>query len=171
VAPSGEKRTVYLAAAGDIDALFEAVEAERAADVVVMAAAVADFRPKLAAPGKIKKHEGVPDIVLEPTPDILAGLGAAKSPGQVLVGFAAETDDLLANATAKLVAKRLDLIVANDVAAPGVGFGHDTNAVTLLRPDADPITVDLRDKRAIARVVVDVIVDIRRAADPTIPIS
>ena len=131
--------------------LQRAVEAHADADVIVMAAAVADFRPKLAAAGKIKKHEGVPEIVLEATPDILAGLGAAKRPGQVLVGFAAETADLVANAQSKLVAKHLDLIVANDVSAPGVGFGHDTNAVVLLRPDHEPVTVGLRDKRAIAR--------------------
>jgi phosphopantothenoylcysteine decarboxylase/phosphopantothenate--cysteine ligase len=103
----------------------------------------------------------VPEIVLEPTPDILAGLGAAKRPGQVLVGFAAETDDLLANARAKLAAKRLDLIVANDVSAPGAGFGHDTNAVVLLRPDAEPVTVGLRDKRAVARAVLDAVVAVR----------
>jgi phosphopantothenoylcysteine decarboxylase/phosphopantothenate--cysteine ligase len=143
-----------------------AVEAEGDADVIVMAAAVADFRPKAAAAGKIKKQDGVPEIVLEPTPDILAGLGAAKRPGQVLVGFAAETADLVANATAKLRAKRLDLVVANDVAAPGVGFGHDTNAVTLLRPDTDPVTIDLRDKRAIARAILDVVVEIR-SSNPT----
>ena len=65
------------------------------------------------------------------------------------------------NATAKLRAKHLDLVVANDVAAPDVGFGYDTNAVTLLRPDADPVTVDLRDKRAIARSILDVVVEIR----------
>jgi phosphopantothenoylcysteine decarboxylase/phosphopantothenate--cysteine ligase len=127
-----------------------------------MAAAVADFRPKEVADGKLKKQDGTPDVVLEPTPDILAGLGATKRPGQVLVGFAAETSDLIANARAKLAAKRLDLIVANDVSAPGVGFGHDTNAVELLRPDVDAVSVDRRDKRAIARAVVDAIVDIRR---------
>ncbi len=104
------------------------------ADVIVMAAAVADFRPVAPAAGKIKKHEGVPQIVLEPTPDILAGLGERKPAGQVLVGFAAETSDLLANAEGKLERKNLDLIVANDVSAPGVGFQHDTNAVTLVRP-------------------------------------
>ena len=104
-------------------------------DVVVMAAAVADFRPKVAEVGKIKKDSGVPEIVLEPTPDILAALGARKRPGQILVGFAAETSDLLANAEMKLRRKNLDLIVANDVSAPDVGFQHDTNAVTLLRAD------------------------------------
>jgi len=125
------------------------------ADVIVMAAAVADFRPKVAADGKIKKDAGPPDIVLEPTPDILAGLGAAKRDGQTLVGFAAETSDLMANAESKLRRKRLDLIVANDVSQPGVGFQHDTNAVTILRASGDPITIALRDKRAIARAVLD----------------
>jgi phosphopantothenoylcysteine decarboxylase/phosphopantothenate--cysteine ligase len=161
-APHGV-RVVAVETAAEMQA---AVEAEGDAEVIVMAAAVADFRPKAAAEGKIKKRDGVPEIVLEPTPDILAGLGAAKRPGQVLVGFAAETDDLLANAAAKLRAKHLDLIVANDVAAPGVGFGHDTNAVTLLRPDADPVTVDLRDKRAIAREILDVVVALR-SSTPT----
>jgi phosphopantothenoylcysteine decarboxylase / phosphopantothenate---cysteine ligase len=130
-------------------------------DVIVMAAAVADFRPSVAATGKLKKHDGPPEIVLEPTPDILAGLGASKREGQVLVGFAAETSDLLANATSKLQAKHLDLIVANDVSAPQVGFAHDTNAVTLLRPDAEPVEIDLASKRDVARAVIDTIVSIR----------
>jgi len=130
-------------------------------DVIVMSAAVADFRPVQAADGKLKKRDGAPEIVLEPTPDILAGLGAAKQPGQTLVGFAAETDDLLSNATEKLRSKRLDLIVANDVAAPQVGFAHDTNAVTLLRPDAEPVEIDLAAKRDVARAVIDTIVTIR----------
>lgn len=131
------------------------------ADVIVMAAAVADFRPVAAAPGKIKKDTGVPEIVLEPTPDILAGLGAAKRPGQVLVGFAAETSDLIANAESKLRRKHLDLIVANDVSAPGVGFAHDTNAVTILRAGGTARTVSLTDKRAIARAVVDSVCEVR----------
>jgi phosphopantothenoylcysteine decarboxylase / phosphopantothenate---cysteine ligase len=130
-------------------------------DVVVMSAAVADFRPKQSAPGKLKKRDGVPEIVLEPTPDILAGLGAAKRPGQVIVGFAAETDELVANASSKLFAKHLDLVVANDVSAPQVGFAHDTNAVTLLRPDAEPVEIDLASKRDVARAVIDTIVSIR----------
>ena len=134
------------------------------ADVVIMAAAVADFRPVAAAAGKIKKHGGVPQIVLEPTPDILAALGAAKPSGQVLVGFAAETADLVANAQAKLCAKRLDLIVANDVSAPGVGFQHDTNAVTLLHAVGGSITIELSDKRHIARAVLDSVCSIRRTA-------
>src|SRR6185369_5123390 len=112
---------------------MEAAVLERAdADVVIMAAAVADFRPVAAADHKLKKDHGVPTIVLEPTPDILAGLGRAKRPGQVLVGFAAETDDLLANAQRKLTGKHLDLLVANDVLAPGAGFHYDTNEVIIL---------------------------------------
>jgi phosphopantothenoylcysteine decarboxylase/phosphopantothenate--cysteine ligase len=134
------------------------------ADVIVMAAAVADFRPVTAADGKIKKGDGVPQIVLEPTPDILAGLGARKRPGQVLVGFAAETSDLLANAAGKLERKNLDLIVANDVAAPGVGFQHDTNAVTILRRDGGRTDVPLAGKREIARAVLDTVVQIHRGS-------
>jgi phosphopantothenoylcysteine decarboxylase/phosphopantothenate--cysteine ligase len=132
-------------------------------DVVVMAAAVADFRPVTVAASKLKKRDGIPEIVLEPTPDILAELGRAKPAGQVLVGFAAETDDLVSNANAKLTAKNLDLIVANDVGAPAVGFAHDTNAVTLLRPGAEPVEIDLASKRDVARAVISMIVEIRHA--------
>jgi phosphopantothenoylcysteine decarboxylase/phosphopantothenate--cysteine ligase len=138
-------------------------QAAAAHDVVVMAAAVADFRPAQVARGKLKKRDGAPEIVLEPTPDILASLGRNKRAGQVLVGFAAETDDLLANAQSKLDSKRLDLIVANDVSAPGVGFAHDTNAVTLLRSDAKPVEIDLASKRDVARAVIDAIVALRNA--------
>ena len=141
----------------------------RAADVIVMAAAVADFRPVLVAEGKLKKDQGIPQIVLEPTPDILAGLGAAKPVGQTLVGFAAETSDLLANAAGKLQRKHLDLIVANDVSAAGVGFQHDTNAVTLLTSRGVTITVALADKRAIAKAVLDTVVEIRGSHTPSQP--
>jgi len=132
------------------------------ADVIVMAAAVADFRPKAAADDKLKKGDGVPELVLEPTPDILAGLGARKRPGQTLVGFAAETSDLLAHAADKVRRKHLDLVVANDVSAPGVGFEHDTNAVVLLRADGSREDVPLADKRAVARAVLDAVLDLRK---------
>jgi phosphopantothenoylcysteine decarboxylase/phosphopantothenate--cysteine ligase len=125
------------------------------ADVVVMAAAVADFRPVPIANGKWKKEDGVPPIVLEATPDILAGLGKTKRPGQVLVGFAAETSNLVANAQGKLERKNLDLIVANDVSLPQVGFGHETNAVTIVSAHDDPVTVDLASKTTIAQRVLD----------------
>jgi phosphopantothenoylcysteine decarboxylase/phosphopantothenate--cysteine ligase len=133
------------------------------ADAVVMAAAVADFRPKVVAATKLKKDGGPPEVVLEPTPDILAELGRRKRPGQVLVGFAAETEDLLANATAKLKRKNLDLIVANDVAAAGAGFEHDTNAVTLLTADGTSRQVALTSKRAVAEAVADEVVARLRA--------
>lgn len=132
-------------------------ERTRDADVVVMAAAVADFRPIRCESGKIKKDLGVPDIRLEPTPDILGSLGARKAPGQILVGFAAETSDLIENATSKMRRKNLDLMVANDVSAPGVGFQHDTNAVTFLRPDEPLESHPLSDKRDIARALLDIV--------------
>ncbi len=136
-------------------------------DVVVMAAAVADFRPVTAVDRKLKKHDGVPQIVLEPTPDILAGLGARKPRRQILVGFAAETDDLEANARRKLDEKHLDMIVANDVGAPQTGFQHDTNAVTIFSPDAPAFVVPLADKRTIAAAVFDRVVSMRVSAHPT----
>lgn len=127
-------------------------------DVVVMAAAVADFRPVTVAGSKIKKADGLPEVALEATPDILASLGAAKPDGQTLVGFAAETGDLVANARAKLERKGLDLVVANDVSADGVGFAHDTNAVTIVDAAGGEHEVALADKRQIARAVFDSIV-------------
>jgi phosphopantothenoylcysteine decarboxylase/phosphopantothenate--cysteine ligase len=131
------------------------------ADIVVMAAAVADFRPVQVAARKLKKGEGTPEVVLEPTADILAELGARRRAGQVLVGFAAETDDLRENAADKLRRKGIDLIVGNDVSKPGVGFEHDTNAVVILGADGSATDVPLTDKRAIARAVLDTISNTR----------
>ena len=139
--------------AADMEAAVLALAA--GADAVVMVAAVADFRPKAVAPAKLKKDGGVPDVVLEPTPDILAELGRRKPPGQVLVGFAAETEDVVANATAKLARKRLDLVVANDVGAPGTGFEHDTNAVTIIASDGTRRELARRSKRAVAEALAD----------------
>ncbi|MFP3901880.1 MAG: bifunctional phosphopantothenoylcysteine decarboxylase/phosphopantothenate--cysteine ligase CoaBC [Acidimicrobiia bacterium] len=131
------------------------------ADVVVMAAAVADFRPTKAASEKIKKKAGIPEVTLERTPDILAGLGADKRPGQTLVGFAAETGDVRQNAAEKLAAKGVDLIVANDVTAPGAGFEHDTNRVVILHADGTEREVPLAGKRAVARAVFDAVLERR----------
>ncbi len=129
--------------------------AAAAADIVVMSAAVADFRPAEVATGKIKKADGVPTIALVRTNDILAGLGANKPSGQILVGFAAETSDLRQNATAKLKRKGADLIVGNDVSAPGVGFAHDTNAVTIFGADGESIDIPLSGKDLVADAVLD----------------
>ena len=138
---------------------MEAVVLSRAAtvDVVIMAAAVADFRPKAVAEVKLRSADGVPEVLLEPTTDILAELGRRKPAGQVLVGFAAETGDLRAGAEDKLRRKQLDLIVANDVTAPGVGFGHETNAATLLDAAGNWTDVPLTTKRNLARIVLDVV--------------
>jgi phosphopantothenoylcysteine decarboxylase / phosphopantothenate---cysteine ligase len=133
------------------------------ADVVVMAAAVADFRPKSVAPTKIHKDEGLPDLLLEVTPDILAELGRRRHRGQILVGFAAETPGkdagLRARAAAKLVAKGVDLMVANDVSRPGVGFEHDTNEVTVLGDDGTVSTVTFTSKEAVAHAILDRVVE------------
>ena len=127
------------------------------ADVVVMAAAVADFRPKAPADHKLHKADGVPELVLEPTTDILAELGRRRRAGQILVGFAAETGDVRAGAEDKLRRKQLDLVVANDVTAEGAGFDHDTNAATLLDAAGNWTEVPLTTKRDLARTVLDVV--------------
>ena len=150
--------------------MMDAVNTEaKSADVVVMAAAVADVRPVRAAMHKLKKDPltglicDLGSIELEATPDILAGLGKSKPAGQVLVGFAAETENLVANAQSKLDRKGADLIVANDVSQAGVGFAHTTNAVTLVARGAEPVEVALADKRSIARSILNAVVAIRSA--------
>ena len=131
-APSGVTDVVRVETAAEMaDAVLGRFDS---VDVVVMAAAVADFRPKASAPEKIKKASGPPEIVLEPTVDILAELGRKKVT-QYLVGFAAETERLVEQAAAKMAAKRVDLMVANDVTAPGSGFEVDTNRAVLIAPD------------------------------------
>lgn len=113
--------------------MFEAVKAASAdADIVVKAAAVADYRPKSVAAEKIKKKDGDMFIELERTDDILAYLGAHKQEEQFLCGFSMETENLLENAAGKLKRKNLDMIVANSLRTAGAGFGVDTNVVTLL---------------------------------------
>ena len=125
------------------------------ASIVVMAAAVADFRPRAVAGTKLKKADGVPEIVLEATPDILAALGAGKPAGQVLVGFAAETADVCANAAAKLSAKQVDLMVANDVTEADAGFEVDTNRVVLLDSAGRADELPLMTKDTLAGVILD----------------
>jgi phosphopantothenoylcysteine decarboxylase/phosphopantothenate--cysteine ligase len=142
--------------------MHDAVMSRAAAvDVVVMAAAVADFTPVQVSTDKIKKRDGVPVVELTPTTDILAELGARKVPGQTLVGFAAETTDVVAHARQKLEAKGADLLVANDVAADRVGFEHDTNEVLILHPDGHQHHVPLTDKRSVAGAVFDAVARIR----------
>jgi phosphopantothenoylcysteine decarboxylase/phosphopantothenate--cysteine ligase len=120
------------------------------ATVVMMAAAVADFRPKQAAELKLKKRgKPMTTLDLEQTTDILAALSARRTT-QVLVGFAAETHDLLTHAKAKLTSKGLDIIVANDVTRPGAGFGSDQNAATVIERDGRVTELSLKPKRELA---------------------
>lgn len=114
-----------------------AVSAHTDADAIVMAAAVADFRPKVAADRKLKKEQGVPELVFEPTPDILREVAGGRRPGQIVVGFAAETDDVEAAGRAKLADKGLDLLVANTVGRPETGFGADANEAAILSASGD----------------------------------
>ncbi len=166
IAPAGVSLVKVETAAQMQDAMTAGAASS---DVIIMAAAVADFRPVQAAENKLKKSDGLPSITLEPTPDILAGLGANRRAGQTLVGFAAETDDLIMNAEKKLAAKGADLIVANDVGAESVGFAHDTNAVSLIRPDHAPRAIALASKAEIAAAVWDEILQIRSHNSPSEP--
>lgn len=129
------------------------------ADIIIKAAAVADFRPQNPAKEKIKKRDGVLSLVLERTPDILWELGQRKVSGQILVGFAAETQDLLHNAQEKLAKKNLDMIVANDITQPGAGFDADTNVVRLLYRDGKIESLPLMSKRLLADAILDRIRD------------
>jgi phosphopantothenoylcysteine decarboxylase/phosphopantothenate--cysteine ligase len=128
-----------------------------AADVVVMAAAVADFRPKVSNESKMKKEAGVPDLMLEPTPDILAELGERRRPRQFLVGFAAETDDVEDAARAKLRSKRLDAVVANRVGRDGTGFGSETNEAAIVVTDGQDVPIRTWSKADLASAVCDLI--------------
>lgn len=139
--------------------LRSTLAAAESADVVIMAAAVADFRPRHVAAEKLKRSEGLPELVLEPTPDILAALVASRHRGELVVGFAAETTNAVENAATKLIAKGLDLIVVNDVAQPGVGFGFDTNAVTILSAGGTRRDVALASKLEVADAVLDACVE------------
>jgi phosphopantothenoylcysteine decarboxylase/phosphopantothenate--cysteine ligase len=133
------------------------------ATVVVAAAAVADYRPASPSASKVKKKDGPLSLGLVRTPDVLKGLGAARGEGVVLVGFAAETGDIEANAAAKLVAKNLDLIVANDVTREGTGFEAETNGGVVLRRDGSRAEIPLGTKRARADRILDEVLAGRRA--------
>ena len=136
--------------------MAEAVGAVEA-DIAVMAAAVADFRPADASTTKLARGDGPPDITLEPTPDILASV-ARRSPRPFLVGFAAEAGDLR-RAVEKARGKEVDLLVANDITEEGAGFGVDTNRVTIITPEGDLSPWELMPKAEVARRLWDLIVE------------
>ena len=126
-------------------------------DVLLMAAAVGDYRPASFAGQKIKKGQDSRSVELAPNPDILKAVAKQNKPGsqlQVVVGFAAETEDLLENARKKLDQKKLDLIVANDVSAPDSGFKVDTNRVNILDPQSEPVTLPLLSKDEVAANII-----------------
>lgn len=130
--------------------MLEAVMNEYAqADIVVMAAAVSDYRPKEQAAQKIKKNETTMTIFLDKTTDILAQLGQQKQ-HQFLIGFAAETHDIEKYARGKLTRKKADMIVANDVSKSYAGFNKDTNEVTIFMPEEQPVEISVRSKQEIA---------------------
>ena len=147
-----------------LDTALEMQEAVLAAcqeaDILIMAAAVADFRPKIEAKQKIKKKGDTAGLTIEMVrnPDILAEVAKQKSAGygpRVTVGFAAETENLLSNAQEKLARKKLDFIVANDVTAPDAGFATDTNRVTILAVDGTTTELPLMQKVAVAEAILD----------------
>ena len=137
------------------------MEEGQKADVVIMAAAVADYRPSEMLDQKIKKTELLNAIDLVATHDFLVDLGNSKRTDQTIVGFAAETENLEENALSKLVRKKLDLIVANDVSRPGVGFAHDTNEVVIIG-ERTKWSLPLATKRIIADGILDAIIEIRK---------
>jgi phosphopantothenoylcysteine decarboxylase/phosphopantothenate--cysteine ligase len=138
--------------------MYEAVLARVAdADVLIMAAAVADYRPKALIPGKLKKSDKPLSIELERTPDVLLGCARTKE-SRMHVGFAAEVDNVLENARAKLDAKNLDMIVANDLTEQGSGFDAETNRATLLWRDGRVEALPLMTKRALADHIIAAVV-------------
>jgi phosphopantothenoylcysteine decarboxylase/phosphopantothenate--cysteine ligase len=135
------------------------------ASIVAMAAAVSDYRPATVAPRKIKKRDAPQRLELVRTPDILEALGAAKGK-RFLLGFAAETDDVVANARRKLAQKRADLIVANDVSQPDRGFASDQNAATLVDAKGER-ALPLMSKRELADRIWDRVLQLRNATKAT----
>lgn len=124
-------------------------------DIAVLAAAVADYRPKIFSETKIKKKEGELTLDLEKTVDIAATLGREKKPAQVFVGFALETNDELTNAQLKLEKKNFDFIVLNSLQDAGAGFGHDTNKIAILRRNGTRTDFPLKSKKEVSKDIVD----------------
>ena len=140
------------------DAMMQKVPEQ---DVIIQAAAVSDYRPAEQKDRKIKKESGSDlTLILTENPDIAKAVGEQKKPGQTLVGFAAETDNLLKNAKSKLGKKKLDLIVANDVTKPGAGFNVDTNIAVLITSDGST-EEPLQTKRQLAERILDKVLEIR----------
>jgi len=153
-APSG----VSVVDIDSADEMFDAVMAHVDADIIIKAAAVADYRPANPSDIKIKKMPGDMTIPLTRNKDILFELGQLKS-HQYLVGFAAETNDVIENALGKMTKKNLDLIVANDITAAGAGFNSSTNVVTILHKNGEQKALELMSKEEVASEILDAIIE------------
>lgn len=129
------------------------------ADITVLAAAVADYKPRIFTDFKIKKNKDNLTLELTKTPDIAASLGKKKSDGQIIVGFALETDNEFENARKKLYSKNFNMIVLNSLNDPGAGFGHDTNKISILDKDNNTREYELKSKTGVAKDIVDAIVE------------
>jgi phosphopantothenoylcysteine decarboxylase / phosphopantothenate---cysteine ligase len=154
--PQGVDQGIAIVGVDTAEEMDHAIrEAAGDADVIIMAAAVADFRPVNPQDSKIKRDQGIPTIELEPTVDILARCVEQRQVGQVIVGFAAETNDALEHGRAKLERKGCDLLVVNDVSEPGIGFDYETNAVVILEAGEEDISTGLTSKDAVADALLD----------------
>ena len=150
-------RGVKMVSVGSAQEMHDAIVSRSAnCDIIVKAAAVADYTPVQTAEQKMKKSDGEMTIALRRTPDILRELGEKKPAGQVLVGFCMETQDLLEHAREKLVRKNCDYIVANNLFVQGAGFGVDTNTVTILGADGSQVEPGNLPKDALAHVILDI---------------
>lgn len=157
--PTALKKPAYVDTVDVVSAqdMFDAVTARaQDADIIIKAAAVADYRPATVADNKIKKADDALSIPLERTKDILAALGNSKRPGQFLCGFSMETENLLENSRKKLGKKNLDMVAANNLKVEGAGFGVDTNVLTLITPDGT-VDLPLMSKDAAADALLDAI--------------
>jgi phosphopantothenoylcysteine decarboxylase/phosphopantothenate--cysteine ligase len=157
-APAGARTTQVTTAAEMRAAVLKEFSTSTA---VIMAAAVSDYRPVMRADKKIKRGKGPIELRLEPNPDILKELGAAKD-GRLLIGFAAETEELTANAAKKLTEKNLDMIVANDVAQEGSGFDGDTNIATILDRTGATRALPLMSKDELADRIFDHFLELKK---------
>lgn len=154
-------KTILVESAGEMYAA--SIKAFPDAHISVLAAAVADYKPKIQATEKIKKKDGELVLTLIKTNDILASLGKIKEPWQTLVGFALETNNELEHAREKLKEKNADMIVLNSLKDKGAGFGYDTNKITLLQRQGDAIVLPLQSKVDAAAAIVDQIIELRHA--------
>ena len=157
-APSGVRVIKALSA----EEMSRAVANEAAnTSVFIGAAAIADYRPSERAGEKIKKSQETLTLTLERTPDVLSQVAASRSNGMLVIGFAAETENVIENASDKLQRKNLDAIIANDVTRPDAGFDTTTNAVTIITKTTDPVELPVMSKREAADRILDVIVALR----------